>query len=1321
MLFTSDHDLPNSLVNKIIVDKDGLVWIATEDGLCKFDGSDFITYWNEPGNPNSIQSNFVRTLCCDKQGHILVGSLVGVQIYRPETDDFTPVIINEECGVYAGGNVSGFLALNNGDVLACGNITFSIHFNEKGMPEAVANEFTGKVYGSQSAVQDGYGNIWVAQQSGNTYRLNSIGELVTLKDHQGRPFPVSTIQLGPDGKIYAGASVSGLLRYNSITEQFDTLATNNEQFYVRDICVIPNTRMLSIGTDGNGVKFFNCENGHLIDNLFNDPFIDASTLKAHTLAISPEGTVWVGVYQKGVIMVSPALTQFHYIGSRSARYNLIGDQCVTAIMTDHDRNVWVGTDNGGISGISPDGKQIAQYLPTGLPNSVPASIMTLFEDSRNRVWVGSYHEGLGWINLKTGAYQPARFEGLNGETSNIYQFIEDKRGEIWIASMGLGILRYDEHSRTVKAVTNGHPSSWICDMVYNSTSDKLFAGTYNGLCIYDLSKDNLPVEQVLYEYVIHDVNEYAPNQLCLCTNHGLVLYDYNTKLPRLLNKSDGLPSNNVLASECDGDGNLWISSSAGITKFDIARGSFNNFTVQDGLQGNEFYKKSSMHHPDGSLWFGGINGISWFTPADISRQSQHCQVRVVGVSSDQTHILPDKEGIYQLNDEEHAFTIVLATLPLNYTKRVLYSYSMDGAHWQTLPPLTNRISFSGVSFGSHTFRFKATCDGVETEEGTLSIHIAHPWYHSWWAICLLVVLITSLAYLLMLHLMRKRQMRERIRQHRQNEAINEAKLQFFMNIAHEFRTPMTLIVSPLQKLINNDKDEARQHSYQLIERNANRILNLINQLMDLRKIDKEQMHLNCQLTNLGVTVADLCHTVSDLAEARNIKLQILDQCPTDTQIWLDSDCFEKILLNLLSNSLKYTPSEGQIEVSTSKHAANSTFPDGYVKVCVTDTGIGIPELEKAHVFDRFYQVRQNNKHVVGTGIGLNLVYSLVKLHHGDISVTDNPEGQGTCFTVCLPMGSSCFKSDEMLNDVPTTSVKHLKSDTPSVAIDRAIKPQVEEETAQGGRRRILLVDDDDEIRNYLHEELSALYLVVDCSDGQAAIDQMAHESFDLVITDLMMPGVDGAQLCKKIRGNILLNHLPIIMLTAKSSDEDHISGLKLGVDAFIAKPFNIEVVKSTVQNLLRAHDRLKNTFNGNQTPTVEHDTSELQTPDERLLQRINKAIADNLDKTSLTTDDIASAVGVSRVHLYRKLKELTNQSARSYIRNIRLMKAAELLSQKRMPISDVSYACGFGNANNFSTAFRDLYGMSPTEYMEAKLEDQQALLKRKATESGFEE
>lgn len=1321
MLFTSDHELPNSLVNKIIVDNDGMVWIATEDGLCKFDGSDFTTYWNEPENPNSIQSNFVRTLCCDKQGHILIGTLEGAQLYRPETDDFTPVITNEDCGVYHGGNISGFLPLANGDILVCGNMTFSIHFDEKDTPEAFANEFTNKVFGSYNALQDGYGNIWLVQQQTNTYRLNRKGELSTLQDRKGNALPVSTIKLGPDGKIYAGAAVNGLLRYNSITEQFDTLTSKNEQFFVRDICVIPNTKMLAIGTDGNGIKFYNCENDQFFDNLFDHPFIDASSLKAHTLAISPEGTVWVGVYQKGVIMVTPSMTQFRYIGPRSSRFDLIGNQCVTAMMVDHDKNVWVGTDNGGISVIS-DSKSIAKFLPSDKQNSIPASVITLFEDSKKRIWVGSYHQGCGWIDFKTGNYKPVQFEDNNGQTSNIYQFVEDKHGVIWIASMGMGILRYDEQAHTVKSVNYGNPSSWICDLVYNSTSEKLFAGTYNGLCIYDLSKDSLPVEQVLPQYVIHDVNEYAPNQLSLCTNHGLILYDYNTKQHKLYTKNEGLPSNNVLASETDNYGNLWISSSAGLTKFNCERSTYNNFTVQDGLQGNEFYKKSSMRHPDGTLWFGGINGISWFSPTDISLQAQHFQVRVVGLYSDQTHILPTQEGIYNLSDEEHAFTMVMATLPLNYTKRVVYSYSMDNSNWQALPPLTNRISFTSVPSGNHTFRFKATCDGLESEVGFIKLYIAHPWYHSWWAICLLLLVTSSLAYLLMLHLMRKRQMRERLRQHKQTEAINEAKLQFFMNIAHEFRTPMTLIVSPLQKLISNDKDDVRQHSYQLIERNANRILNLINQLMDLRKIDKEQMHLNCQLTNFGVAVADLTNTVSDLAEARNIKLQMHDECPADTQIWLDSDCFEKILMNLLSNSLKYTPSEGQIVVNTSKHTATSNlFPEGYVEVTVTDTGIGIPEVEKAHVFDRFYQVRQNNKHIVGTGIGLNLVHSLVKLHHGNIQVCDNPEGQGTRFSVCLPMGSRCFKRDEIVNDVPT-SIKNSKNHTPNVVIDSVFKPQHEENIpSHSNKRNILLVDDDSEIRNYLHEELATQYRVTDCSDGQEAIEKLSHDNYDLVITDLMMPGVDGTQLCKKIRGNILLNHLPIIMLTAKNSDEDRISSLQIDVDAFIAKPFNIEVVKSTVQNLLRSHDRLKNTYNGNQAPDMAHDTSEMKTPDERLMERIKKAIAENLDKPNLTTDDIASAVGVSRVHLYRKLKELTNQSARSYIRNIRLMKAAEMLSTKRMPIADVSYACGFGNANNFSTAFRDLYGMSPTEYMEAKLEEQQAIMKRKVLETGINE
>ena len=535
-------------------------------------------------------------------------------------------------------------------------------------------------------------------------------------------------------------------------------------------------------------------------------------------------------------------------------------------------------------------------------------------------------------------------------------------------------------------------------------------------------------------------------------------------------------------------------------------------------------------------------------------------------------------------------------------------------------------------------------------------------------------------------------------EHIHAEQLNEAKLQFFINISHEIRTPMSLIISPLQKLMATDYDTERQQSYNIIYRNAERLLRLVNQLMDIRKIDKGQMQLKFQETDIVSFIQDLHYTFAYQANTKHIKLDFHSEVK-ELKAWIDPKNFDKVILNILSNAFKFTPENGNIQIrlctGNDPNAAEKAL-SRYFEISIEDDGIGINETELERIFDRFYQIRNNqNNSNIGTGIGLHLTRSLVELHHGSITVENNQGTPGCRFIVRLPLGKEHLKPEEIDNSAVKQDSVHITTALPTTPLI-----ETSPKTHSKSKYRVLIVEDDDEIRRYICQELGRDFHMQECRNGKEAFTYILKKTPDLIISDIMMPEMDGMTLCSKVKQNINTNHIPVILLTAKSREEDNLEGLSIGADAYITKPFSIEILRQSTFNLIKSRERLRNNFQGNQTQKERMQELEIESPDERLLDRIMKVINDNIANPELNVEMVAETVGISRVHLHRKLKELTNQSTRDLIRNLRLKQAATLLAKKRQSINEVAALTGFTNVAYFSTAFKELYGMTPTAYME---------------------
>lgn len=626
-------------------------------------------------------------------------------------------------------------------------------------------------------------------------------------------------------------------------------------------------------------------------------------------------------------------------------------------------------------------------------------------------------------------------------------------------------------------------------------------------------------------------------------------------------------------------------------------------------------------------------------------------------------------------------------------RNVIYEYRMEELEpmWNQTRPGEGRIQYTYLSPGTYTLEIRACEDGMFSPVKSVQVCIAPPWYWSTVAKLVYTLFIIGVGYLLYIAARRKRR-----------EEIGEMKLQFFINIAHEIRSPLTLMTSPLEKLLKKDNDADTNKSLQTIKYNTNRILNLLNQLLDIRRIDKGQMIIRCVETDMQAFINELLDVFSEQAKQKDIRLEaeFAERLP---KVWIDPNNFDKVLVNLLTNALKYTPSGGTVEVcvKVGHDVHESGALQDYMEISISDTGKGLSEKELKKIFERFYQGGANQATTpLGFGIGLNLCQSLVKLHHGVIFAENRKEVKGSRFVVRLPLGCKHLRKEELASS----------EETVPYAVREEVKPEYDwhVETEKGEKSRtnyhVLVIDDDDDLRKFLVDSLSVYYRVDTAINGMDGLKKAITKQPDIVISDVMMPAMDGIQMLKELKKNINTNHIPVILLTSKTEFANRIEGLEQGADAYLGKPFSVEELHTLIGNLIANRIRLKGKYSGSSTQEGKRMPIVLQSNDEVLMERIMKVINKNLNNPMLSVEMLTQEVGMSRTHLHRRIKGMTGLTPSDFIRNIRLIQAAELLKKKDITVTQVAYTVGFSSQTHFSSAFKKMYGISPTEYKEANEE-----------------
>jgi signal transduction histidine kinase/DNA-binding response OmpR family regulator len=899
----------------------------------------------------------------------------------------------------------------------------------------------------------------------------------------------------------------------------------------------------------------------------------------------------------------------------------------------------------------------------------PAGPIKVYSDFRKNVYVYA-NGGIYEYDWKHQTYQlllPASGLSLDG-------MLVDAAGNMFLTSQGNGLYVWNRKSgkmtqylmddrRPHKTICN----NWITDIRLDSRG-RLWCATTNGVSCMDTKTgyfDIILSRPLLEGKTCYSTLELSDSKIAIATEMGLYLYDSKKRQTTPWPHSESISGLRIYSLKKDAKGNLWMSTAQGIWCYDSKAKSFFSFEKGNGLLTKEYQAGVVGSTSDGVICYGNSEGLTYFRPSQVKDYNEKMSaIYLSGV------LLDGKMAPFigdNLSVPSDFKSIVLSFSLLDYQSvgNIVFQYRINGGKWISNAAGDNSFNFTGLSYGHYRIEVRTYCNGkYSIYNKVIKLNVLAPWYLTVWAKLIYLSLVLGfMAAVIFIYL------------HKKKRDLEEAKMQFLINATHDIRSPLTLIMEPLKKLKERLGNAEEYHEdIDTMDRNAQRLLTLVNQILDKRRLDKHQMNLSCRETNLVEFSRGLVSLFTYNANLRGINIR-LEMPETPVNAWIDRNKLDKAIANLLSNAFKYTPTGGEIIFRIEKQ-------DKKVLLYVIDSGKGLGKNDDAKtLFERFYQGKNSaDMHLGGSGIGLNLCRSIVRLHGGDVYAHNREDGKsGACFIIELPLGKEHLKNNQICLDNVGTKKKQQRG-------------------AASRNSKILLVDDDIEICRYLKSELSDWYRFVICNNGKEALKQLLSGDFDLVVSDVVMPEMDGITLLRNIKGNANISHVPVIMLTSKSEISDRLEGIKLGADAYLAKPFSLEELHLTIDNLIDNVRRLKGKFTGALKQDDKVEKVEVKGYDEELMERIMKVVNENLSDSDFNVEKMCDEVGVSRTQLHRKLKEMTGVPTSEFLRNIRLNEAARLIREHKINITQVSYMVGFANNSHFSTAFKKYFGMSPTEY-----------------------
>jgi two-component system sensor histidine kinase/response regulator len=1312
-----NEGLSQSTVFSIDQDKRGNMWFATYDGVNKYDGYAFTVYQHNEDDPNSIANDISRIVKTDSQGRVWIGTRDGLSRYDEEKDIFQNFFY-EKNGKHL--QVNGIEEISPEQLLIStpeGLIMFDIKeskFIDDSFSTAMHKTIASTLYRQGDQIYIGTSTDGLYTYSITQKTFEKVIPILGTKQIQ------AILQQSPT-RIWVATEGAGLFLINPKTKEIKNYLhspSNPKSIssnYIRSLAMDSQNRLwigtfndLNIyheGTDSFASYSSNpVENGSLSQRSVRSIFMDS------------QGGMWLGTYFGGLNYYHPIRNRFKNI--RNIPYkNSLSDNVVSCIVEDKDKNLWIGTNDGGLNLYNPITQRFTSYTlqedesARGIgSNNIKAVYV---DEKKSLVYIGTHAGGLSILHRNSG--QVENFNQRNSQlvNENVYAILPDGEGNLWLGTLS-ALVRFNPEQRsftTIEKEKDGTPVvSKQITTLFRDSHKRLWIGGEEGVSVFqqeglDIQKASiLPVSNVTKLFT-NCIYEASNGIIWVGTREGFYCFNEKDKQIKRYNTTNGLPNNVVYGILEDSFGRLWLSTNRGISCFNPETEKFRNFTESDGLQSNQFNTASYCRTSVGQMYFGGINGITTFRPELLLDNPYTPPVVITKLQLFNKVVRPDDEtGILTKNISETksitlkswqtAFSIEFVVSNYISGQHNTFAYKLEGydKEWYYLTD-SRTVSYSNLPQGTYQFLVKAAnSDGKWNPIPTaLEIIVLPIWYKTWWALLIFFATFAGfITFVFRFFWMRKSmeaQLEIERRDKEHQEEINQMKMRFFINISHELRTPLTLILTPLQEIINKISDRWTRNQLEYIQRNANRLLHLVNQLMDYRRAELGVFELKAKKGNAHQLIQDNFLFYDKLARHKKITYTLHSELE-DKEVLFDANYLELIVNNLLSNAFKYTESGQSITVTLKEE-------NGWLLLQVSDTGIGIPINKQGKIFERFYQIESEH---VGSGIGLSLVQRLIELHHGRIEL-DSEENKGSTFSVYLPQDLSVYKPSELASNNEQNEEEQVYS-TNSKAMYFIDTEKVENESVESGDKKrgtILIVEDNNEIRRYLSNGLADLFNTLEAGNGEEALEKLKDNEVDVIVTDVMMPVMDGIKLCKNVKQNIRTCHIPVIILSAKTDIKDQMEGLQMGADDYIPKPFSLAILTTKIQNMMRTRRRMLDKYA--KSLEVEPEKITFNAMDEALLKRAMAIVEKNMDNIEFSTDEFAKEMNMSRSNLHLKLKAITGESTIDFIRKIRFNEAAKLLKDGRYTVAEVSTMVGFNTPSYFATSFKKYFGCLPTEYI----------------------
>ncbi len=1271
-VFLPSERFSSMLINDLCQDCYGYIWIATDYGLNRFDGYHFTTYYHRSNDSTSLGSNIITQLYQDSQHRFWVGTRSGLYRYDQATDRF----VYYPTGDNRVTRITSLLERKNGEMLVgtSGHGLWAVSGDSlRKIPDGYTTP-SGNWYYNQM-MEDSQGRFWKC----------GYGDELTMKDDKG------VHQMFVDQGI-----ICGIIERDSemlIIGQHGISSYSNGQVSHADIelgdlgyneivvcsAMKDHAGNIYIGTMGDGL--FRLPAGSRKVERVECTLLemDLNTAKISSISEDRYGNIWLGCQSKGLVLLPSQQPQFA-AWSFLAQHYFIGST-ITSVCEGDDGLTWCTVPGSGVFAFDATGRIVSHP-------AAPIATEYLFHDRHGRYWLATDKELYNYDPV-TGRFK----HHINLTAEKVNAIVDDEAGNLYISTYSRGFCVYNPTTHALRQFNATDALSpkgnlwnnWIQAMMCDS-GGHIWLATAVGVSCYDPSTDSfraLGFDKLLDGTICFSLCETRDGNILIGTDQGLYCYKRGATAAVPYPDDEALRDKTISYIAQDDNNDLWCATSMGIWQYDAQSQKLIGHVNGNGLNAKEYICGVGMKTADGVIYFANTYGLTVFRPSEVTGSHKELpDVKLTGlfIAGNPVSSLADS---YTVSYLDNSIALEFSLLDFNNPRNIIYEHRINDEPWLQHPEGDNSIVLSHLQPGSYNIEVRAKSGTTYSNVKTILLKVTPPWYRSRWAQAIYLIVFLCL-FILIGYVYRRQAILH----------LDEEKMRFLINATHDIRSPLTVIMGATEKLKNLNVErvkgmpgEALSSSLDAIDRNAQRLLELVNQILDQRRLDKNQLQVHCQETNLVDFIGDVCKLYQFVADQRAITFTFEHE-KQSILAWVDHINFNKVISNLLSNAFKYTHDSGEVKVVLREMEKS-------IEISVIDDGMGIKEDNPDRLFDRFYQGRnRTNLGIQGTGIGLNLCRAITQMHGGTIRAQRRTDKQGACFIVTLPKGNKHLTPEQIVTETPVREVLS--------AGDNAKRPSTS--------FRILIVDDDAEIARFIISELGFRYKFTHAHNGKEAlkllIDSNAENTdkdaapYDLVISDMMMPEMDGLTLLKHIKENAHLAQLPVIMLTSKAEVENKLEGLRSGADAYIAKPFDMEELHVQIDNLIDNVRRLRGKFSGALQQEERVENVQVKGNDDALMERIMRSVNAHLSEPGYNVDVMAAEVGISRAQLHRKMKEITGTSTGKFLRNIRMEQAARLLREGKINISQIADCVGYADNAHFSVAFKNHFGISPSEYVE---------------------